>query len=202
MNILLIDNFDSFTFNLCEEFQSRGCHVEVWRNDISADEALLLAYKMQAPRLIVLSSGPGSPKEAGCCVELIQKSQGKIPILGVCLGHQAIVEAFGGSVGSAESIMHGKISLIAHDGQDVFSDLPSQLSVARYHSLVATQLPDSLKTRAFYQNLVMAVSHVTYPILGLQFHPESVLTTMGGKIIENILAWAKASTGSIHERNT
>ena len=202
MNILLIDNFDSFTFNLCEEFQSRGCHVEVWRNDISAEEALALAYKMPAPRLIVLSPGPGTPKEAGCCIELIQKSQGKIPLLGVCLGHQAIVEAFGGSVGSAQSIMHGKISVISHDGQDIFASLPPQLSVARYHSLVATKLPDVLKIRASYEDLVMAVSYATYPILGLQFHPESILTTLGGQLIENILTWAKANTGEGDERNT
>ena len=192
MNILLIDNFDSFTFNLAFEFESRGCSVDVWRNDISAKRALELALLLPSPRLIVLSPGPGNPQEAGCCLELIKQSRGQVPILGVCLGHQAIVEAFGGVVGPAESIVHGKTSTITHTREGVFKGLPAQLSVARYHSLVAHSVPKELEVQASYEKGVMAVCHREYPILGVQFHPESILTTYGGLLIENIIQWASA----------
>lgn len=187
MNILLIDNFDSFTFNLAEEFKSRGAEVIVIRNEISADLALQIALELPKPRMIVISPGPGAPENAGCSVELIKKSQGLVPVLGICLGHQAIVTAFGGIVSGAESIMHGKTSAIEHDGEGIFTGLISPMNVGRYHSLTATVLPDCLKKQAHYDDIVMAVVHKNLPIVGLQFHPESILTTMGGQLIANIM---------------
>lgn len=194
MNVLFIDNFDSFTFNLVDEFERRNCRVEVWRNDIPAARALQIAEALPAPRLIVLSPGPGAPQDAGCCIDLIRLSAGRVPLLGVCLGHQALVEAMGGEVGPAGEIVHGKAVPIEHDGQDVFAGLPSPMSVARYHSLAATRVPDVLRVRATCLSaagdpIVMAVEHRAHRLLGLQFHPESILTPMGGRLLENVLQW-------------
>lgn len=185
--ILLIDNFDSFTFNLAEEFESRNCDVQVWRNNLPVESVFEM---IDHQTLVVISPGPGTPREAGCCIELIQQMKGRVPIFGVCLGHQAIVEAFGGVVGAAESIMHGKTSVITHDGAGLFANLPTRLQVARYHSLCATSIPDSLRVTANFNNLVMALEHKTLPIWGVQFHPESILTTEGGLMIDNVLSWS------------
>ena len=191
-SILLIDNFDSFTFNLEAEFRNLGCQVQVWRNHISADKALQLALAMPAPRLIVLSPGPGAPQEAGCCIELIQKCQNQVPILGVCLGHQALIEAFGGVVGRAEATIHGKSVLMTHENNSVFAGMPNPMPIARYHSLAGTQIPADLEILAECENTVMAVRHKKYKMLGLQFHPESILTPEGSKLVKNILAWSQA----------
>lgn len=192
MNILLIDNFDSFTFNLAYEFQVKGCAVDVWRNNISADKAIELIQKLPKPNLVVMSPGPGTPAEAGCCIELIQKSLGAFPLFGVCLGHQAIVEAFGGTVEGANMIVHGKTSAIRHSREGMFRNLPNPMPIARYHSLVATKIPKELKATAHSGELIMAVEHQSLPIIGVQFHPESILTTHGSLLIDNVIAWAKS----------
>ena len=192
VSVLLIDNFDSFTFNLEAEFKNLGCEIQVWRNNISADEALKLALAMPEPRLIILSPGPGTPAEAGCCLELIKEAQGKIPVLGVCLGHQAIIEAFGGIVGKAEAVLHGKSDIMTHQNTSVFEGLLSPMSIGRYHSLAGTNIPKDLRVLAECENTVMAVEHKKYKILGVQFHPESILTPSGSRLIQNILTWSQS----------
>ena len=193
MNVLFIDNFDSFTFNLVDELRKRGCQVDVWRNDLSAEQALALAEAMPAPRMIVLSPGPGAPGEAGCCVPLVRLAAGRVPLFGVCLGHQAMVEALGGEVGSAGAIVHGKTSPMVHDGTGVFAGLPSPMAVGRYHSLAALRLPSSLRITARVGDVVMAVEHVSHKLVGVQFHPESILTLEGGRLLENVMRWGSAS---------
>jgi anthranilate synthase/phosphoribosyltransferase len=192
LSVLFIDNFDSFTFNLVDEFARRDCKVTVFRNDIDAGRALALALAMPLPRLIVLSPGPGTPAEAGCCVELVRLAAGRVPMFGVCLGHQAIVEALGGTVGGAGAIVHGKASPIVHDGRGIFSGLPSPLTVGRYHSLAAVSVPRELVVRAHFGETVMAVEHLHTRIAGVQFHPESILTPLGGPLLDNVIAWAAA----------
>lgn len=190
MNVLFIDNFDSFTFNLVDEFEKRHCQVDVWRNDIPAQKALDLILSRPAPRLLVLSPGPSTPAQAGCCIELIRLAQGKVPMFGVCLGHQAMVEAMGGRVAGAGEIVHGKSSPVRHTGQGVFEGLPSPMPVARYHSLAAVEVPECLSVTARTGDVVMAVEHREARMLGVQFHPESILTPMGGRLLDNVLAWA------------
>ncbi len=196
LNVLFIDNFDSFTFNLVDEFAKRGAAVHVYRNDLPAARALELALALPAPRLIVLSPGPSSPKEAGCCLELIRLAEGRVPLFGVCLGHQAIVEAFGGEVGYAGETVHGKVAAIRHTGRHVFAGLPSPFAAGRYHSLSARRMPSELEVLATARRLdggegelVMAVAHRSAPLLGVQFHPESILTPEGGLLLERIMAW-------------
>jgi anthranilate synthase component 1 len=191
-SILLIDNFDSFTFNLEAEFKNLGCNVQVWRNNISADQALEIALAMPEPRLIVLSPGPGAPADAGCCIELIQKCQDQVPILGVCLGHQAMIEAFGGVVGRAEATIHGKSVLMTHQDTSIFAGLVNPMPIARYHSLAGTRIPEDLRVLASCENTVMAIEHKKYKMLGVQFHPESILTPEGSKLIKSILAWSQS----------
>jgi anthranilate synthase component 2 len=197
MNVLLIDNFDSFSFNLVDELRRRDAAVTVWRNDIALDHALSLARALPLPRLVVLSPGPGSPSQAGCCVALAKAAcKQRIPLFGVCLGHQAIVEALGGEVGFAGEVVHGKAARIEHDDSPLFAGLPSPMFAARYHSLAATRLPDSLRVTAHTRSaagakLVMAVEHREAPIAGVQFHPESILTPRGGTLIANVLSWAR-----------
>lgn len=191
-SVLLIDNFDSFTFNLEAEFKNLGCDVQVWRNNISADNALKIALAMPEPRLIVLSPGPGTPAEAGCCIELIQKCQDQVPVFGVCLGHQAMIEAFGGIVGRAEATIHGKSVLMSHQDSSIFAGLANPMPIARYHSLAGTQIPEDLRVLAACENTVMAIEHKKYKMLGVQFHPESILTPEGSKLIKNILAWSQS----------
>lgn len=188
--ILFIDNFDSFGFNLVDAFESLGAEVAVYRNTLSADAALALAHDLEAD-LIVFSPGPGTPGEAGCCVGLIRKAAGKFPLLGVCLGHQAMVEAFGGAVGPAGEIVHGKKSPVRHGGHALFAGLPREFDAGRYHSLVATRMPDCLETIAEHEGMVMALAHREMPVYGLQFHPESILTTQGARILGNALALAR-----------
>ena len=193
-SVLLIDNFDSFSFNLVDELRRRDADVHVWRNDIDPQRALSLAQALPAPHLVVLSPGPGSPADAGCCVPLIKLcGQAGMPLFGVCLGHQAIVEAFGGEVGFAGEVVHGKAARLTHRGEGLFADLPSPMFVARYHSLAATRLPDVLTVTANAGDLVMAVEHQALPIAGVQFHPESILTPRGGRLIDNVLRWTSVS---------
>lgn len=199
--VLFIDNFDSFTFNLVDEFARRGCEVEVWRNTALAKEVFAQLMTFEGPRLIVLSPGPGTPAEAGCCAELLELAQGVVPILGICLGHQVIVEHYGNQVVRAPQVMHGKTSPITHNGRGLFEGLPSPLVVGRYHSLCAMRegFVGPLEVSAHHQGIVMGVHHATLPIYGLQFHPESILTREGGAIIENALRRALATYEVSHD---
>jgi anthranilate synthase component 2 len=192
LNVLLIDNFDSFSFNLVDELDKRGAKVQVWRNDISATKALELAEAMPAPRLLVISPGPGKPAEAGCSLALVRAACGKVPLFGVCLGHQAIVEAFGGEVGYAGEVVHGKAAKVVHRGEGLMASLPSPLYAARYHSLAASRVPDDLRVTASTGDVVMAVEHRSAPVAGVQFHPESILTPQGGVLLDAVMRWAIA----------
>jgi len=180
----MLDNYDSFTWNLVHLFEELGAEVVVFRNDaITVEEAEALE-----PDRLVVSPGPGRPADAGVSVELIRALGPRVPTLGVCLGHQAIVEAFGGSVGQAKALLHGKSSLVRHDGEGVFSGLPEEIEAGRYHSLAAVEVPEALLVTARTDDgEVMAVRHRTHRIEGVQFHPESVLTPTGPTMAENFL---------------
>jgi anthranilate synthase/aminodeoxychorismate synthase-like glutamine amidotransferase len=182
--ILLIDNYDSFTYNLAHLFGELGADVAVRRNDeISPDEAENLS-----PSHLVVSPGPGRPEEAGATPEILRRLSVRVPTLGVCLGHQAIVQVFGGEVGQARQLVHGKATLVAHDGRGIFTGLPSDFLAGRYHSLAATSVPDVFEVSATAADgEVMAVRHTELPIDGVQFHPESVLTPHGRDIAKNFL---------------
>jgi len=182
--ILLIDNYDSFTYNLAHLFGALGAEVTVRRNDeIDADEAERLQ-----PSQLVISPGPGRPADAGASKAIIERLAPTTPTLGVCLGHQAIVEVFGGEVGYARELLHGKASPVRHDGSGLFTDLPAPFDAGRYHSLAATRLPDVLEPTAYADDgEVMAVRHRTFPLVGVQFHPESVLTPDGPTLARNFL---------------
>ena len=180
----MLDNYDSFTWNLVHLFEELGAEVAVFRNDaITVEEAEALE-----PDRLVVSPGPGRPADAGLSVELIRALGPRVPTLGVCLGHQAIVEAFGGSVGQAKALLHGKSSLVRHDGEGVFSGLPEEIEAGRYHSLAAVEVPEALVVTARTDDgEVMAVRHRAHRIEGVQFHPESVLTPTGPAMAENFL---------------
>ena len=182
--ILLIDNYDSFTYNLAHLFGELGAEVVVRRNDaIDADQAERLA-----PSHLVVSPGPGRPVDAGASVELVRRLGPRVPTLGVCLGHQVIVEAFGGEVGQAKRLVHGKPSKIDHDGRGLFEGLPERFEAGRYHSLAATTIPAELEISATCsEGEVMAVRHRELPVDGVQFHPESVLTPVGPELARNFL---------------
>jgi anthranilate synthase/aminodeoxychorismate synthase-like glutamine amidotransferase len=142
--------------------------------------------------MLVLSPGPGIPAAAGCCVELVRAAEGRVPVFGVCLGHQVMVEALGGAVGPAGEVVHGKASRVRHEGDPLFAGIGSPFPVGRYHSLAATRLPECLVPIASTERLVMAVRHRSAPMLGVQFHPESILTPDGGRLLDNLLMWAAA----------
>ena len=185
MRLLLVDNYDSFTYNLAHLFEELGAEVTVRRNDaITVAEAEELE-----PDRIVVSPGPGRPGDAGVSVELIRALGPRVPTLGVCLGHQAIVEAFGGEIAQARALLHGKASPIEHDGRGVFAGLPQGFEAGRYHSLAATRVPDELEVSArTADGEVMGVRHRELPIEGVQFHPESVLTLpLGRDLARNFL---------------
>src|ERR1700692_3856418 len=193
--ILLIDNYDSFTYNLAQFLGQLGEQLEVLRNDqITLDEiSAKIAEKnpAKAVRNIVISPGPGVPEKAGVCVEVIRRFAGQVPILGVCLGHQAIGAAFGGRVIRAPQIMHGKTSHIHHDSKTIFRDLPQDFEATRYHSLIVERksLPDTLEISAETSDgIIMGLRHRTFRVEGVQFHPESVLTGAGFKLLENFLS--------------
>ena len=183
--ILLIDNYDSFTYNLAHLFGELGAEVEVRRNNaIDADEAERLK-----PSHLVVSPGPGRPEDAGATREIIERLAPRIPTLGVCLGHQAIVEVFGGEVGQAKTLVHGKASVISHDGLGLFRGLPDDFIAGRYHSLAATRVPAELEVTARAPDgEVMGVRHRELPVEGVQFHPESVLTPLGPDLGRNFLS--------------
>ncbi len=182
----MIDNYDSFTYNLVQYFLELGEEVKVIRNDkLTLDDIEDLA-----PERLVISPGPRTPKEAGISVAAIQRFAGKIPLLGICLGHQAITEAFGGKVVRADRLMHGKTSPIFHDGSGLYQNLPNPFTATRYHSLLAEResFPDSLKITAWTEEgEIMGLQHCELPVWGLQFHPESILTTEGMDLLNNFL---------------
>jgi anthranilate synthase component 2 len=182
--ILLIDNYDSFTYNLVHLFQELGADVVVRRNDeIDAAEAQRLR-----PSHLVVSPGPGRPGDSGATLAIVQRLATTTPTLGVCLGHQAIVEAFGGEVGQAKELVHGKASTVSHDGRGVFAGLPDDFRAGRYHSLAAVRVPDCLEVSATsLDGEVMGVRHRTLRVDGVQFHPESVLTPDGPQLCRNFL---------------
>jgi anthranilate synthase/aminodeoxychorismate synthase-like glutamine amidotransferase len=182
--ILLIDNYDSFTYNLAHLFGELGAEVVVRRNDeITPDEA-----DGFSPSHLVVSPGPGRPEEAGATPDIVRRLSVRVPTLGVCLGHQAIVQVFGGEVGQAQQLVHGKATLVDHDGRGIFAGLPPDFLAGRYHSLAATSVPEVFEVSATAPDgEVMAVRHTELPIDGVQFHPESVLTPHGTDIAKNFL---------------
>jgi anthranilate synthase component II len=188
--VLLIDNLDSFTFNLVEAFQRLGCMVRTLRNRVAAAEALATAEQDKA--LIVLSPGPGGPADAGCCLELIERAIGHVPLLGVCLGHQAIVQQAGGRVCRASEPVHGKASELMHDGAGPFAGLDGPVRIARYHSLCTRDVPTRFKVHAEIDGMAMAISDSDARQIGLQFHPESILTAQGDLMLRNVLQGARA----------
>ncbi|WP_214879409.1 aminodeoxychorismate/anthranilate synthase component II [Exiguobacterium sp. ERU653] len=184
--IVLIDNYDSFTYNLVQYFGELGQELVVYRND----EVSIQEIEALSPSYLVISPGPCTPNEAGISVEAIQAFAGRIPILGVCLGHQAIAQAFGGEVVHAERLMHGKTSKIQHDGKSIFKDIPQQTIVTRYHSLAVehSTLPECLAVTAETETgEIMALRHRTLPIEGVQYHPEAILTEHGKEMIRNFI---------------
>jgi anthranilate synthase/aminodeoxychorismate synthase-like glutamine amidotransferase len=185
--VLVIDNYDSFTYNLVQYLGELGARVEVHRND----QITLEEIERLRPEHIVISPGPKTPSEAGICLDLIKAFAGKVPILGVCLGHQAIGQAFGGRVIRAPQIMHGKTSSISHDGKTVFAGLPNPFLATRYHSLIVERetLPEILAISATSPDgLIMGLRHRELPIEGVQFHPESILTPSGKELLRNFLS--------------
>ena len=191
MNIVILDNFDSFTFNLLDEFSAPDRTIHVWRNSMSAEEASTRLLALPKPRLLVLSPGPGHPDDAGSMNELIKRMTGKVPIFGVCLGMQAMVSIFGGKVERAPLAVHGKARVLEHDGSLIFKGLKDRIHVGRYHSLHASVIPKELRVFGRSDQLVMAVSHVAHPVIGIQFHPESILSTEGSRMIKNVVTWAE-----------
>ena len=184
--VLFIDNFDSFTYNLVDDFSKRNCEATVYRADTKIEDLKKVAKEM-GPDLLVISPGPGTPKTAGVTLEAIGYFKGKLPIFGVCLGHQAIVEYFGGEIGHAPEPVHGKPSRVSHNEKGIFAGVENPLQAGRYHSLCALKVPDCLEPIAQFEGVNMGVRHKKLPIYGVQFHPESILTPAGGKIIENVL---------------
>lgn len=186
VRMLLIDNYDSFTYNLVQAFAAHGAEVMVYRNDmISVDEGLAIE-----PTHLVVSPGPGRPEDAGVSIAMIEAFAGRVPVLGVCLGHQSIVQQQGGNIVRAERLMHGKTSLIEHDGKSLFKGIPQPFEVGRYHSLCAetASLPNTLEVTAKAEGgVIMGVRHKTLPIEGVQFHPESVLTPEGDTLMTNFM---------------
>jgi len=186
--VLLLDNFDSFTDNLADEFARRGAPVTVLTNALPLE---VVDAAIGSHDLLVISPGPGAPADAGCTVPLVERCLGRIPIFGVCLGHQALVAAAGGQVERAPTPIHGRAVPLTHDGSAPFEGLPNPMPVGRYHSLGATRLPPALAAIAHADGVVMAVSHRVHPALGVQFHPESILTPSGGPLFDNLIAWVR-----------
>jgi anthranilate synthase/aminodeoxychorismate synthase-like glutamine amidotransferase len=186
--VLLVDNYDSFTYNLAHLFEELGADVTVLRNDaVDADSAEALE-----PTHLVVSPGPGRPGGAGTSLDILRRLAPKVPTLGVCLGHQAIVQLYGGEVGQARELVHGKPSTVRHDGRGVYAGLPQEFEAGRYHSLAALAVPDALEVTATSPDgEVMGVRHRTLPVEGVQFHPESVLTPLGADLCRNFLEGAR-----------
>jgi len=184
-SVLMIDNHDSFTFNIVEALERLGASVRTVRNGIAVQEAFDQAMDCEA--MILISPGPGRPEDAGCCIELIRLAKGKVPLFGVCLGQQAMVLEAGGEVARAPHAVHGKASLLEHDGQGPFAGLPSPIKVGRYHSLATPNPPPRFRVHGSIDGMAMAISDPAAKQVGVQFHPESVLSPMGQRILANVL---------------
>lgn len=185
--IVFLDNFDSFTYNLVDQFRTLGHQVKIYRNNCDSD--LLEKMCRKPDTILALSPGPGTPAEAGNMLPLIQRVKNEVPIIGICLGHQALIEVFGGKVVHAGEVLHGKVSKIRHDNQAMFVGLQNPMPVARYHSLMGSDLPQELIVNADYNGIVMAIRHRDLPICAFQFHPESLLTVQGSKLLEQSIDW-------------
>ena len=184
-NVLIVDNHDSFTFNIVEALARLGAQVRAVRNEIAAQDAFEQAFRADA--IILLSPGPGRPEEAGCCLDLITLAKGKVPVFGVCLGHQALVLEAGGEVVRAPEAVHGMASLLDHDGEGPFAGVPSPIKIGRYHSLCTPAPPARFHVHAAIDGMAMAISDCEARQVGLQFHPESILTPVGQRILGNVL---------------
>jgi anthranilate synthase component 2 len=184
-NVLMVDNHDSFTFNIVEALERLGASVHTVRNEIAADDAF--ARARQANAIILISPGPGRPEEAGCSMTLARLAKGKVPLFGVCLGHQAIVLEAGGEVVRAPEPVHGKASLLKHDATGPFADVPNPIKIGRYHSLCTPNPPPRFHVHAAIDGIAMAISDKAAKQVGVQFHPESVLTPGGQQILANVL---------------
>ncbi|MHC4395980.1 MAG: anthranilate synthase component II [Planctomycetota bacterium] len=193
--VLFIDNFDSFTYNLVDDFCKRDCQARVYRADTDIKELKQLADQF-SPNLLVISPGPGTPDTAGVSLSAVDYFKDKLPIFGVCLGHQVIAQYFGGKIGHAPVPMHGKPSRVTHNQKGIFAGVENPLQAGRYHSLCVIELPDCMQQTAEFEGIVMGAEHRQLPIFGVQFHPESILTPAGGKIIENVLSIAMAKSKS------
>ena len=194
--VYLLDNLDSFSYNLVDEVAQLGFSLKLYRNTVPAAYIFEKMQQEQQPVVLLLSPGPGAPSQAGSMPELISLCAGKFPMLGICLGHQALVEHYGGVVGRAGETVHGKTSIIELSNHPVFGALPKQFPVARYHSLMATEVPDSLQVIAAYQHIPMAIVHEEHKALGYQFHPESILTTLGKPLLKQSLDYLMKSKGA------
>lgn len=194
--VYLLDNLDSFSYNLVDEVAQLGFSLRLYRNTVPAAYIFEKMQQEQQPVVLLLSPGPGAPSQAGSMPELISLCAGKFPMLGICLGHQALVEHYGGVVGRAGETVHGKTSIIELSDHPVFGALPKQFPVARYHSLMATEVPNSLQVIAAYQHIPMAIVHEEHKALGYQFHPESILTTLGKPLLKQSLDYLMKSEGA------
>ncbi len=198
--VLFVDNFDSFTYNLVDDFCKRDCRAKVYRADTRIEELKVLAEQFN-PDLLVISPGPGTPDTAGVSLSAVEYFKDKLPIFGVCLGHQVIVQYFGGKISHAPEPMHGKPSRVTHNEKGIFAGVENPLHAGRYHSLCAVELPHCLEQTAAFEGIIMAVMHKELPVYGVQFHPESILTPAGGKIIENVLSIAVSQKKNKEPKN-
>lgn len=190
--IYFLDNFDSFSYNLVDELSMLGCQLVVYRNNISAQSIFDKMCQETVPVLLVLSPGPGAPSDAGCLMELIELCKGRFPMLGICLGQQALTQSYGGVIGHAGETVHGKSSIISLTEHPVFAGMGDKMPVARYHSLMATKVPDDVEVIACYENIPMAIYHQQDNALGYQFHPESILTPNGALLLQQSIEFLTA----------
>ncbi|WP_171045407.1 aminodeoxychorismate/anthranilate synthase component II [Pseudoalteromonas rubra] len=187
--IYFLDNFDSFSYNLVDELSLLGAELVVYRNHLDAETIFAKMEQETDPVILVLSPGPGAPKDAGCLLELIALCKGKYPMLGICLGQQALTQSYGGTIGHAGETVHGKSSHISVTPHPVFDGLGKSFPVARYHSLMATQVPECLEVIAQYEEIPMAIFHPNDKVIGYQFHPESILTPCGAQLLKQSIAY-------------
>jgi anthranilate synthase component II len=188
-NVLLLDNIDSFTYNLVDQLRISHHKVVIYRNYISSKIIINALLKMDNP-VLILSPGPGTPDNAGCMLKLLNVLKGKIPMIGICLGHQAIIEAYGGEIGYSKKILHGKVSMVNHDNKEMFLNMNNPFPVARYHSLVCKTVPNKFTINAVFNKTIMGIRNNCERICGFQFHPESILTPQGTKLLNQTLNWS------------
>lgn len=189
LNVVLLDNYDSFTYNLVDELRAIGFNLTVFRNSVDADHVLAAMQSLGDNTILLLSPGPGNPSNAGNMLSLLDKVRGIFPVLGICLGHQAIVQFYGGTIDRAPEVLHGKSSAIKHCAEMMFESLPNPMHVARYHSLMATTVPEEIQVIAKINDIPMAVYQEADKMLGFQFHPESILTAQGSQLLRQSIQY-------------